>query len=298
MIEIISTNLWQSIQGKARKAKHRKAAVAYVTDASLLPFDKGDVLVTDASDESIAGGRTSARLLEEYLEANVEIYSLASLHAKILVLDDWAVVGSANASANSMQHYVEAAMVCDRPEVVGQVEKLIESFKQVATRVDKDFIKRILDISVVRSGSTPTSTIVPPTPVKTKFWYISVRTDAEYPGNEQAIDSESAELQKRAGAKAGVVNWFWWPVKGYSFPNTAEIGDIVIQSSRPRAKMSSEKGIEVYKHGRIIRIDRRMEAGKDIKIFHCLWAPNYADVAVTLTEFKKLAKRAGSGPEH
>jgi len=60
MLKVLSVNLWSAIRQKAKHAEQRRAAVAYVTDATLLPLRKGDLLVTDASDASIAGGRTSA----------------------------------------------------------------------------------------------------------------------------------------------------------------------------------------------------------------------------------------------
>jgi len=87
--------------------------VAYVTDAKLLPLRKGDLLVTDASDPSIAGGRTSAETLLHYFNKGVQLFSLSALHAKILVLDDWAVVVSANASQQSASVYIEAALVAE-----------------------------------------------------------------------------------------------------------------------------------------------------------------------------------------
>jgi phosphatidylserine/phosphatidylglycerophosphate/cardiolipin synthase-like enzyme len=120
MLKIISANLWDTIQKKAKRSEYRRAAIAYVTDPTLLPLRNGDLLVTDASDASIPSGRTSAITLEKYFKAEVELFNLPDLHAKVLVLDDWAVVGSANASHQSAAVYFEAAMLSEDPSLLGR----------------------------------------------------------------------------------------------------------------------------------------------------------------------------------
>src|SRR6266576_3458871 len=99
MQKIISNNLWGEIQRLALKSKTKRAAIAYVTTDKYLKFGKGDVLVVDASDAAIACGETSAAVLKQAYKRGAELYSSDRLHAKFILLDHVAVVGSANLSS-------------------------------------------------------------------------------------------------------------------------------------------------------------------------------------------------------
>ena len=293
MLKIISGNLWDTIQKKAKHAEHRRAAIAYVTDPTLLPLRSGDLLVTDASDASIASGRTSAITLEKYFKAEVELFNLPYLHAKVLVLDDWAVVGSANASHQSAAVYFEAAMLSDRPELTGQADKLVTFLANAGTPIDEPFIKRILKIPVVKTwglhNAPRTRTLAKPSLDQT-FWLVSIHGDAEYAGNAEIVEGVAEKVQKKMSSKAGIVDWFWWSGKA-RFPTTAREGDIVIVCWRPRAKISTTRGVEVFRHGRIAKIFQ--EPGVMEITFHCIWPPECDDTALSWSAFQKLAERAG-----
>jgi hypothetical protein len=289
MLEVVSENLWARIRKKAKHARQRKGAIAYVTDSSLLPLRGGDVLVTDASDASIAGGQTSAIALNQYFKAGVCLFSLPALHAKVVVLDDWAVIGSANASQHSAFVYFEAAVLTDRPDAVGQTDKLIQSFADAATPVDDSFVRRILSIPVVRTPKPikrPRKRAAAPT--EQRFWLVSLRGDADYPGDEETVENVSEQLQRKS--KAGVVDWFWWTGNA-RFPSLTREGDIVVECWRPRAKISTTRSVRVYRHGRIVQV--LQEPGVKAKTFHCIWPSDHDDRSVSWSEFQRLAKRAG-----
>jgi hypothetical protein len=289
MLRVVSANLWASLREKAKHAEQRKGAIAYVTDASLLPLREGDLLVTDASDASIAGGRTSALALKQYFEAGVNLFSLPALHAKILVLDDWAAIGSANASQHSASIYFEAAVLTDRPDVVGQTDKLIQSFAESATLIDEAFIKRVLKIPVIRTPDTVEHQR-PRKHVKAsweqRFWLVSLRGEASYPGDADAVENVAHQIQKKVKSKSGVVDWFWWR-------GTARFreGDVVVECWRPRSKVSTTRSVRVYRHGRIAKIFQ--EPGVKAKTFHCIWPPDHDDRSVSWSAFQHLARRAG-----
>lgn len=63
MIDVKSSELWSELKKLAKQKGSIKAAVAYVSDDSCVAFKEGDVLVTDASDGTIATGGTSAKVL-------------------------------------------------------------------------------------------------------------------------------------------------------------------------------------------------------------------------------------------
>jgi hypothetical protein len=70
-------------------------------------------LIVDASRRAVENGETDAPLLRKLHRNGVQLYDCADLHAKILLLDDVAVISSGNMSANSENRMVEAALISD-----------------------------------------------------------------------------------------------------------------------------------------------------------------------------------------
>jgi hypothetical protein len=66
--------------------------------SDLVGFREGDTLVVVASARAIQNGETDARLLRKLHKKGVQIYDCADLHAKILLLDDVAIISSGNMS--------------------------------------------------------------------------------------------------------------------------------------------------------------------------------------------------------
>lgn len=101
MLRLHSDQLWSAIARLARKAKKKLAAVAYISDDEVIKFGEGDLLVADASDEAIKSGRTNAKVIKDAFYRNAKIYSNQFLHAKVMLLDGIAVIGSGNISFTS-----------------------------------------------------------------------------------------------------------------------------------------------------------------------------------------------------
>jgi hypothetical protein len=161
MIKLVSTRLWSHIVALSAKTHRKCVAVAYISDDSRIQFGKGDLLIVDASNERIASGDTSARVLVEARQRGAEIYSLQGLHAKFMILDDIVVIGSANISKNSYSKLFEAGVITDTPAVVKQAGEAIERLKLLATPVKSQFIKHIQSIpvsTVTRNGGKTAST--------------------------------------------------------------------------------------------------------------------------------------------
>jgi hypothetical protein len=86
-------------------------------------FQAGDVLVVDASRRAIASGQTDAPLLRELDSRGVAVYSREGLHAKVLLLGAYSVIGSANMSGSS-DVLIEAAVISDSDVIASGVEVL------------------------------------------------------------------------------------------------------------------------------------------------------------------------------
>jgi phosphatidylserine/phosphatidylglycerophosphate/cardiolipin synthase-like enzyme len=148
MHEVACLQLWQKLEGLAKKARCRRAAVAYVTNDLKVKFGKGDLLVVDASDNAIRSGQTSASVLRSAHGRHATIFNLPGLHAKLLLFDRIAVIGSANLSNYSVTHLIEAGLITDDLPTVFAVNSLIEQLADQAQKVDKPFLDRI----AVRQG--------------------------------------------------------------------------------------------------------------------------------------------------
>jgi hypothetical protein len=116
-------------------------AVAYVgADApTLLPLRRGDVLIVNASDNALRNHATSPEALAAYRATGVQVFSSTRLHAKLLLTRDQAVVGSANASANST-HCDEAVVITDDAAVLADARAFIDGLDD-CIEVDEEFLR-------------------------------------------------------------------------------------------------------------------------------------------------------------
>lgn len=118
---------WDEISLLSKLPGPRHAAIAFVGANALemLSLETGDVLVCNASRSAIESGATNPYALREFVDRGVEVYSCSSLHAKVLAVRGYAIVGSANASRHSDQS-LEAVVSSDEPEFVERVIKLVD----------------------------------------------------------------------------------------------------------------------------------------------------------------------------
>jgi phosphatidylserine/phosphatidylglycerophosphate/cardiolipin synthase-like enzyme len=100
-----------------KSANRRRAAIAYVSSADLLPLRDGDQLIVDASIDRIVSGATDPQTLLKCIDLGVEVWSCADLHVKVIATDKHVVVSSANASLKSVHQLEEAGLLTDHPEI-------------------------------------------------------------------------------------------------------------------------------------------------------------------------------------
>jgi hypothetical protein len=286
MLRVVSKGLWPTLAAKARRAAVKRAAIAYVGTNPPIRFGKGDTLIVDASDASIKAGRTSARALQSFLKQGAALYNRGDLHAKVMLLDDWAIVGSANASGS---RYTEAAIITDRTDVAGQVERFITALCVPGSRLERHAIQRLLKLPVSKRGGRPRANAKHRSPAidQPKTWLVSLRGDANYRGNSDKIDEISEEESRKAG-KAGEADWFW--TGQASFPD-ARPGDHFVEVWRPRTQIATTRSVLVFPPARLLRVYR--ERGAPEKTFHLLCPPSWEKRALSWTRFAALAKHAG-----
>lgn len=119
-MRLLTENIWETITRSVRKRLPNYVAVAYfgADGANLLPLKKGDVLVVDASENTVKRGATDPKSLHILLDKGVKIFSKERLHAKMMVLGDMLFLGSANVSSNSKYVLHEAVIQTDDPKLV------------------------------------------------------------------------------------------------------------------------------------------------------------------------------------
>lgn len=234
MQRVLSNQLWRKINAAAIKAKRRQAAIAYVT-SDLIGFKRGDLLIVDASEGIIRSGGTNAKLLSKLAAKGVVLHTCPGLHAKVLLMDDVAVIGSGNMSASSESALVEAAIMTDANSVVGGVASFIEQLKHATTRLDGKTLHTLSKIKVVKHGFGPGKKGVKHkkpriSELGTRTWLIGVaEMDRELKALEQKLtDQSQAKLAKELKTDEDSIEWIRWTGKG-SFPSKCQQGDQVIQ---------------------------------------------------------------------
>ncbi len=109
-----------------------------------------DLLICDASDASIACGRTSRELITRLASSGVHVYSNELLHAKLAVFDhEQAFIGSANLSQFASQR-VECGILTSDRSVVEESIRFIYRLQQESILVDDEFLSQIAEIEITR----------------------------------------------------------------------------------------------------------------------------------------------------
>jgi hypothetical protein len=127
-LELVTSNIWRLITQTFKSHPSKSmVAVAYFSQnaAIMLPLKKGSTLLVNASEKAVKSGQTCpAELLKLYYKG-VKVYSLENLHAKIYVVGNTLLIGSANVSGNSSK-LQEAIIKTNDRQAVNDAKAFIE----------------------------------------------------------------------------------------------------------------------------------------------------------------------------
>jgi hypothetical protein len=233
MQKVLSNNLWKTVRARARKARSRKAAIAYVTQ-DLLGFRKGDTLVVDASTNSVASGETDAKLLRTLNKRGVSLYDCERLHAKVILLDDLAIISSGNMSNSSANGLVEAGVITDHNSTVAGVASFIEQLLPQSNNRKSKRVTELCKIKVVRRGGWPQGTSAKQKPkikpLGNRTWLVGVRELVKEPTIEEKklISIGVKTVRNLTGNPEQDTEWLKWFGKG-RLRNECREGDSVIR---------------------------------------------------------------------
>ncbi|MEP9390761.1 phospholipase D family protein [Gordonia sp. VNK1] len=143
--EFIGPFPWETISRKLYGRRPRLGAIAFVGRDGpdlLRHFRHGDVLVVNASKEAVASHATSPDALAELIAKGIEVKSSPTLHAKVLVGEGIAIVGSANASRNSTES-LEAVIVTDDKAAIVRARDFVAGIAADANPIDDDLLTEL-----------------------------------------------------------------------------------------------------------------------------------------------------------
>jgi hypothetical protein len=227
--QVLSSGLWKKVRARAQKAKRRRAAIAYVT-RDLIGFRKGDVLVVDASERAVGCGETSAPVLRTLQRRGVHLYHCRDLHAKVLLFDQVAIVGSGNMSTSSADALVEAGVMTDQVGTVSGVASFIEQLIQQLDELQPQRIAALCRIKVVRRGYRGARERRKRTmkiePLGNRTWLVGVRELARDPVPEE--QEYIARASKLLNSPEEDLDWVRWGTRG-RFVRECREGDSLVQ---------------------------------------------------------------------
>ena len=287
MNHLLSSGLWPRLRRLAKSAHKKAAAVAYVTDDRHVVFEKGDILVTDASDEAIKSGQTSASLLKAAFKRRAQIVSISGLHSKVYLFDNYAVIGSANLSRES-ERRTEAAILTDQPTIVSAALLLIDKLKSEGDVVDEAFISRIIKLPVTKRtpvpGGSKSKVMDDPAP---RTWLVGLKPAQEKEEEKAVAEEGLEEAEKHVSQEDISVSWIRF--RGNSrFRREANEGDVVISIWTEDGK---GKPSAVYHHAPILL--RKDDEAHDVTWFLVEDYPNAADTTLTWKLFQRLYSQIG-----
>lgn len=288
MQKVLSPDVWRTIGPRARKASRRKAAIAYVT-SDLIRFRSGDSLVVDASEGAIRSGQTDAKLLRRLLKSGVALYNHPSLHAKVLVFDEVAVVGSGNMSDSSANNLIEASIVTDHPSTVSGASSLIEQLIQASTELTERYVDRLCKIRVERHGSAPHGRRRGRTslrPLGTRTWLIGIWRLARGLVRKEHRRLEEGKLLLRKRRQKPTEEFGSIRIGGTGrFDRLCREGDSVIRIWR---ESRESRPTRVFRSTGILL---KQKAGKGWLLLHAKASGRHSEMR--WGQFQKLMKRLG-----
>jgi hypothetical protein len=153
---VVADAVWETIGDLASKGGEKKAAVSYVTSDVVVKFRKGDLLVVDATDDAVRAGQTSAPVLRRAVMRGAQVVSVPRLHAKVMVFDRVALIGSANISVHSASQLIEALFVAKEQGLVNSISRWIEGLARTGKSIDEITLAHLLAISPKRERALST----------------------------------------------------------------------------------------------------------------------------------------------
>jgi hypothetical protein len=287
MNRLLSHNLWPTVANLAKNTVKR-AAIAYVSSDEHLQFGEGDLLVCDASSNAIKTGQTSAAVLKRAFDRGSRLYNLPGLHAKILLLNEKALIGSANASGSSAHSLIEAGLLTDQPTIVATAQSFVNQLTSQAEELDERKLKKLLAIKVARrlpqTGSRKSRIRVKTGGHRT--WIVgTTELRKTFPDEQKVVDVAIEEVQDKLSNPRSTVHQIRW-TGNKRFRKTCKRDDWLIQMWRPHGDKMPERVYERMPIKDVVKFE-------NATYFLYEQFPRSDSRAKDWNEFREIALKAG-----
>ena len=294
---LVGEDLWKVLPKLVRSSRRVDAAIAYLGQdgAKLLPLKRGDRLVVDMSIATVKAGGTCPHEVEKLIKRGVKVFTRSNLHAKIVIADKKALVGSANVSRNSRDFLDEAAVLTGDPVTVERAKEFLDRI--CIEPVLPEYLsecKRAYKLSHVASKRSSTSEHDRRVSLE-ELWLVNLIHDL-IPKKEEELYNRSVnkaqeKLKDYRKTKVDTIRW-----TGQSkIVKKIKMGDRLIQCIKHK-----DGRVFVYPPARLILIDHYTVEHKDRYLFH-LESPKRGQ-PMAWSEFRKvlgsLLGRQISRPRH
>ena len=210
---VLGRDVWPAIDDLTAAPGAKAVAVAYVGSEGatfLSSLGRGDLLVCNASDASLAQGGTFPTSLATLVDRGVEVRSRRDLHAKVFVSGDRAFVGSANASQTSASRQ-EAGILVEDPAEVALLRAWVDDLatSSDADRVNDAFLRRASEKFRKPKGGGGGS---PGSPSKGRpLWFVDYGEHDEPVSVQKAAKAQAKQYRPSRKDQAGEVDHSWGP---------------------------------------------------------------------------------------
>lgn len=247
--------VWSRLTTLARGRNRASAAVPYFGSGAndLLPLRKGSTLVVRFDREAVRCGQVNPKEIIRAIKTGVEVHACANLHAKVFVLGDTAIVGSANVSTSSAKSLIEACVEIKNRSFAAKCRKFIDSLK--GDKIGLEFAKKMaplykppkFDGVGARAKSGKAKRVVPR---HSDLWLVSLVSSAwkDIDYEQEEAGWAKAEKALTNPRKTEIETFGWW---GPGFLEKVKRGERVLMSTK------EEKGrVFVSPPGRVLDIRR------------------------------------------
>lgn len=261
MDRLLTGDIWKQVNKLNSRGK-RIACIAYVTSPTL-NLKRGDILIADASDYSIKFQETSAQTLKKYFDKGVLIYSNQQLHSKILLAEEFLVVGSANLSKNSSSNLIESSMLSFNTELQSQAKAFCHQLIRESKPIGISELTRLLSIPLVKRPHKPVrKSKVRNVKLGDGFWFVSTfpLSDRTYNANKDAIEAGRNAASADSSVDVEDISFIRWQLSS-KFAKEVLPGDQLFVRSRNENNTRSH----LYSASTVLRKERQ---GNYALIYH------------------------------
>ncbi|MGE0931256.1 phospholipase D-like domain-containing protein [Peijinzhouia sedimentorum] len=229
MEQFLTGDIWKEVNKLLTKRQKKIACIAYVT-SDKLELTKGDTLICDASTFAIKFGETSAKTLEIFLNRGVKVFSNQQLHSKILLVDTFLVIGSANLSKSSAERLTESSIITDSDVLISQAKAFCHNLIEESTLLSEKDIQTLLKIEVVKRPVKPTTNSkIRQKKFGNQYWFVSAfpLKERTYDKIKDNVEKTTTSISKKTKIDEDDISFLRWKAKT-KFCETAKEGDQII----------------------------------------------------------------------